>query len=252
MSSAIDETRRTWWQRIIADKWLFWLVALVLGGADLVTKDWAQERFGITDLDETNLEASIEGRLAEYRAAHSEEIEYWPGLLHFRWAENKGAAFSLFSGKWYFLLPLGFLTLGLLLGFVYRLPRNAWFSLILLGAITGGAVGNLYDRVVFRAVDLRQTIDGEDNPGFREPIPAVRDFMYWPFDIPVYSTWGLEEDAIDSGRTRKWPIFNIADIGVTGGVIGLVLLSLFGGSGLEAAYGASEDKSSAKPSTSTG
>lgn len=226
-SSNREAPRKGLLANLFTTKLVFWVAALLMCGADLWSKDWAQDRFGITALDESNLEAGIEKRLGEYDRANDLEIEAWPGVLHFKWAENKGAAFSLANGHWGFLIGVGLLTLGVLLWFVSKVPANAVFSLVLLGFIAGGAVGNLYDRITYRSLDQRSSVDGAKNPGFLEPIPAVRDFLYWPFDIPVYSTWGVTDEQRERGVSRKWPIFNIADIGVTGGVAGLLLISLF-------------------------
>ncbi len=94
---------------------------------------------------------------------------------------NPGAAFGLHLGpysRWIFLV----LTLGALV-ILWRLYRQsqpgAWARTVALGLVTGGALGNLIDRV-------------------RSPLGVV--------------------DFIDVGiGTSRWPTFNVADMAVSTG-----------------------------------
>ncbi|MGP9537886.1 signal peptidase II [Brachybacterium sp. AOP43-C2-M15] len=74
--------------------------------------------------------------------------------------------------------------------FAIRAVRSPWYTLA-LGLITGGALGNIHDRLL------------------RDPSPfhgAVVDFLELP----------------------HWPVFNVADMAVVGGAILIVALGLFG------------------------
>lgn len=106
-------------------------------------------------------------------------------LLQFNLTGNTGAAFSLGSdlGPFIAVAAVGVLVLLALMGRSLQRPA----SLIAMGAVLGGAVSNLADRL-FRATD-----------GFMSG--AVVDFI----DL------------------QKWPIFNVADMGVVIGAIALVL-----------------------------
>ncbi len=70
----------------------------------------------------------------------------WPGILHFTYAENRGAAFSWFDGhidmlKWVSLIvSVALIALGL---FSKKLPRWEQWG---YGFILGGAMGNGIDR----------------------------------------------------------------------------------------------------------
>lgn len=94
---------------------------------------------------------------------------------------NPGAAFGLHLGpysRWIFLV----LTLGALV-ILWRLyrqtPGGAWARTVALGLVTGGAIGNLVDRI-------------------RSPMGVV--------------------DFIDVGiGTSRWPTFNVADMAVSTG-----------------------------------
>ncbi|MBV6521512.1 MAG: Lipoprotein signal peptidase [Gemmatimonadaceae bacterium] len=101
----------------------------------------------------------------------------------FRWTlvYNPGAAFGLHLGpysRWIFLV----LTLGALV-ILWRLyrqtPSGAWLRLVAVSLVTGGAVGNLIDRI-------------------RSPMGVV--------------------DFIDVGiGMARWPTFNVADMAVSTG-----------------------------------
>lgn len=94
---------------------------------------------------------------------------------------NPGAAFGLHLGpysRWIFLI----LTLGALV-ILWRLyqqtPSGAWLRTLAISLVTGGAMGNLIDRI-------------------RSPMGVV-DFI----DVGIGST--------------RWPTFNVADIAVSTG-----------------------------------
>jgi signal peptidase II len=102
---------------------------------------------------------------------------------------NPGAAFGIHMGQW---SRIGFMVLAVLavvfLLYMYRTtPATDRLRLFAIGLVTGGAVGNLIDRVRSER--------------------GVIDFL----------DFGL-------GATGpRWPVFNVADIGVT---IGALLLAV--------------------------
>jgi signal peptidase II len=101
---------------------------------------------------------------------------------------NPGAAFSLFSaaGGWQrWALSAVAVGVGLLIvGWLARLPRQAWVQVVALGLILGGAIGNLVDRI---------------------RVGMVVDFLDFHYA-------GLH-----------WPAFNIADAAITVGALCLVI-----------------------------
>lgn len=112
---------------------------------------------------------------------------FW--TARFRLIYNTGSAFSLGEGigRWLGIV-IAFVVVGVI-WYARTLPdRRARF---LLGMIVGGAIGNLIDRI-FRADD-----------GF------------------------LSGGVVDFIDFQWWPVFNIADIGVVCGAIGLAALSFF-------------------------
>ena len=74
------------------------------------------------------------------------------GLFSFTLAYNPGAAFSFLSDaggwqRWFFIAIAVGMSI-LLLVWLARLGRDKWLEAIALSLILGGALGNLYDRVV--------------------------------------------------------------------------------------------------------
>ena|GEM_PF-4907257 len=216
----------------------------------------ALQRFGqrfpeIVNPQGKDLQPAAESLIWEEDATREsrEGIEFWPGILHFKWAENYGAAFSMGTGKTYLLALVSIGVLGIMLIYVFKMERKRWLSLLFLGMIAGGAIGNLSDRLThntvspelkfeverwryFAATPTYHRLQAENMPNDLgnisddEARTAVRDFLYWPFDIPLYATVGLDDEQVEAGRTRKWPIFNVADIGICTGVGGLILIML--------------------------
>ncbi|REJ74233.1 MAG: signal peptidase II [Acidobacteria bacterium] len=120
-------------------------------------------------------------------------VEVVPGFFNLIHVKNTGIAFGLFPsrGELVGTLVLGlFGALALILVSIYfaRTPPDRRLLLVALALVLGGAVGNLVDRIAFQ---------------------AVTDFL----DVYV--------------GTRHWPTFNVADSAITGGIVCLVVESLF-------------------------
>ena len=117
-----------------------------------------------------------------------------PGLLNWTLAFNTGAAFSFLADgagwqRWFFVL-LALIISAVLVAWLARTPRRDWRTAMPLGLIVGGALGNLIDRL---------------------HAAQVTDF------IQVYfHQW-------------SYPVFNIADCGITVGAVMLVVFGLFAG-----------------------
>ncbi|MEM8783257.1 MAG: signal peptidase II, partial [Planctomycetota bacterium] len=98
-------------------------------------------------------------------------------------------------------------------------PGNAWLYHASLALVLAGALGNLYDRVVYAAVrDMLHML-----PGVQLPFG-----MRWP------SRGGV------LGSNEVWPwVFNLADVSLLAGVAGVMIETWRGGGVIEAA-GATE------------
>ncbi len=126
-------------------------------------------------------------------------------LVRLRYVHNSGAAFSLFQGNRYLFIAISLVAIAAVIWLVVRRYYTFRGSQIAFGMVLGGAIGNLIDRIW---------------------LAEVIDFI----DIGVVS--------------YRWPTFNVADIGVTLGVLYLAAHFLFTATGEgaagEAADGASD------------
>jgi signal peptidase II len=100
-------------------------------------------------------------------------------LVRLTLVHNTGAAFGLFPGSRLAFIAFSAAAMVVIVILYFRLPGHSASQLVALGALVGGALGNLHDRV---------------RHGF------VIDFI-----------------EIGVGRYH-WPVFNVADMAVTGGV----------------------------------
>lgn len=94
-------------------------------------------------------------------------IEVWPPFITFRMAWNRGVNFGLFSGldmRWA-LIVLALVISGLVLYWVRRDGGNRWTH-ISAGLLVGGALGNVVDRLLYGAVAdfLNMSCCGISNP----------------------------------------------------------------------------------------
>jgi len=109
----------------------------------------------------------------------------WNDYLRLTLIRNRGAAFGLSLGRYSEILLLIISIAAIILIIIYYArssPSKRWQHLT-FGMITGGAVGNLIDRLAKKEV----------------------------------------VDFIDCGiGTLRWPIFNVADIAITVGAIFLI------------------------------
>ncbi|MBR2246691.1 MAG: signal peptidase II [Bacilli bacterium] len=107
------------------------------------------------------------------------EIKIIPNFFSIYYVKNKGAAFSILNGKTYIFIIVAILLLFLIDRYLKE-EKFTKLSIISLGMIIGGIVGNLIDRLLYHSV-----ID------------------YLSFNIFGYN----------------FPVFNIADIGITVGCL---------------------------------
>lgn len=73
--------------------------------------------------------------------------DFIKGVVEFRYAENTGVAFSMFSGgRWFFILLTAIVAIGILVYMYTAAQKNLWLYWS-LGVIVSGAIGNLIDRI---------------------------------------------------------------------------------------------------------
>lgn len=116
----------------------------------------------------------------------TQSIPVIPGFFYLTYVKNTGAAWSAFADKTQLLALVSAVAVGVMLWYVITRKPKKWI-LFALALMIGGAAGNMIDRIW---------------------LGYVRDFFdFYPFGY-------------------NFPVFNVADIAVTIGVIMLILASL--------------------------
>ena len=110
------------------------------------------------------------------------------GVLHLHYAENTGAAFSIFQdARWFFTVVSAVACVAILAYLIVKRPKMHWVGFLSLGLIIGGAIGNnLIDRI---------------------RLGYIVDFIYV--------------------KAINFAIFNVADMGVSVGAVLLCIYVAF-------------------------
>ena len=97
-------------------------------------------------------------------------IDVWPPILNFRYGENRGINFGLFTGEsdWARWMLVGFslLVACAVLYWVLRWHKESWRMMLSAGLLIGGALGNVADRLLHGYVldFLNMSCCGLNNP----------------------------------------------------------------------------------------
>lgn len=75
-----------------------------------------------------------------------------PKVFHLTFVLNPGAAFGLMAGRTWIFVLTAFIVVGGVIYAQFRIPRSEKFTRLAIGMIGGGALGNLYDRLVIGSV----------------------------------------------------------------------------------------------------
>lgn len=182
----------------VMKRFVLFLVVLVFGLAlDLGTKSWVFSQLG--QPGEYGLEKYLQG---EY-SPEEDEIHgvYWiiDDVFGFQTSLNQGALFGMGQGQIILFVVFSFIALtGILLWlFVFRGFANLLLTIV-LGMISAGILGNLYDRLGLHRLVWNQFGPSES---VGKPVYAVRDWI-----LVMIGDW-------------PWPNFNIADSLIVCGAI---------------------------------
>lgn len=127
-------------RRVGGSRLLVWLAMIGVWGIDRLVKVLVQTNF-------------IPG----------ETLIVIPKIFHLTYVLNPGAAFGLMAGQTWIFVVTAFLVVGGVIYGQFRISRDETITRLALGMIGGGALGNLYDRLVIgRVVDYL-------------------DFQIWPY-----------------------------------------------------------------------
>ena len=128
-----------------------------------------------------------------------------PGMLSLETNLNEGALFGMGQGLGVVFAAVSLCAIGGILWMVSRpATRSDRWLLVALALITGGIIGNLYDRVGLPGLTWHAPLERQG-----EAVLAVRDWIHFKL-----------EGNID------WPIFNLADSWLVIGAGLMLLLSL--------------------------
>ena len=75
-----------------------------------------------------------------------------PGILSWAYTQNRGAAFSILSGRSFLLIALTLVLIAALLIYLLRHPENPAMERAGIWMIIGGGLGNLWDRLLYGCV----------------------------------------------------------------------------------------------------
>jgi signal peptidase II len=158
---------------------VFLAVTAVLLAADLATKSMAFDRVAGSPV---SLERDAEGHLPPM-PAHAPIIVI-PNILALHLTANEGAVFGLGRGARWLLVGFSVIAVGVVATVFARSGARAIVLHVTLAAVLAGALGNLYDRVVFGVVrDMCWLFPGVKLPfGWRWPDGS--DGLYpWIFNV---------------------------------------------------------------------
>jgi len=173
---------------------LFIIATVLLAAADLTVKHFA---FRDVAANPVALERDANGQLPPIPPHPSRVLV--PKLLALHLTVNEGAVFGLGEGgRWIFVAFTAVAAVVIITTFARSRPHS-WILHLTLASILAGAVGNLYDRLVYG---------------------VVRD-MLWLFpgvDLPFGLHW-------PDGSAGLYPwIFNVADVCLVVGLIALMAM----------------------------
>jgi signal peptidase II len=139
-----------------------------------------------------------------WRGMPRPENEWWLVEGHFgvETSVNPGALFGMGAGWWWLFALLSVLALAGIITwlFVYRAAHDRWIN-VALGFVSGGILGNLYDRIGLANVPPHLT-------------HGVRDWILFRWEESHLQIF------------KPWPNFNIADSLLVTGAIMLVVHAL--------------------------
>jgi len=128
-----------------------------------------------------------------------------PGMLSLETNLNEGALFGMGQGLGAVFAAVSLCAIGGILMLVSRpATRSDRWLLLALALITGGIIGNLYDRLGLPGLQWHAPLERQG-----EAVLAVRDWIHFKLDGII-----------------DWPIFNLADSWLVIGAGLMLLISL--------------------------
>jgi len=165
-------------------------------GSDLLMKYWSFEHVAGQPVILQRGASNV-----PYQIPPHDPMTVVPSVLSLRLTLNTGAIFGIGKGAQWFFVCVSIIATAFICFLFWRAPRKAFTIQICYALILAGALGNMYDRMVYN---------------------AVRD-MFWLFpgvNLPFGWRWPGEHGSRD---LYPW-LFNIADAALIVGVLTLMLM----------------------------
>ena len=159
----------------------FILASIVLLAADLGIKTWSFGNVAGVSIELTRENSAVRGTIPPHNP-----MVLVPGVLELQLTTNTGAVFGIGKGAQSLFIGASLIALVIIVIMFAGTKPRAWLTHLALAAILAGALGNLYDRIMFN---------------------AVRDMFHM---LP---------------QTHVWPyIFNFADVLLDFGVVTILVI----------------------------
>ncbi|RMH63074.1 MAG: signal peptidase II [Calditrichaeota bacterium] len=155
-------------------------------------------------------------------------IPIWGRFFQLTYVENPGMAFGIRVDNPLLFAALSLFAAGLVFYYMYKLRNEAFPLQLAITMIAAGAIGNLADRFI------------------RGSVVDFLDFEFWDVHIPAFTLLGWHFPGYDMTR---WPVFNVADMAVSGGMILIFAYILFHGDPLKESAENRADKETSGVST---
>ncbi|HPG41661.1 MAG TPA: signal peptidase II [bacterium] len=135
-----------------------------------------------------------------------ESIPVLGDFFRITFVENTGMAFGISFGKNIFFTIFAAIASVAILVYFFTIKGKYLFARTAMAIIFGGALGNLVDRI------------------FRGSVVDFLDFEFININIPAFDLLFIHFPGYSMTR---WPVFNIADIAITTGMILLLIFIAF-------------------------
>lgn len=175
---------------------IFILASLLLLGTDLALKYWSFHHVAGVPV-----RIDPDQPLLSVMQHPHDPVPVIPAILSLQLTVNEGMVFGIGKGGRWFFVVVSIVAVGLISFFFARSHARAYVFHLALAMIMAGALGNLYDRIVYS---------------------GVRDMLYlFPdWHLPFGLTW-------PGGASGLYPwIFNIADVLLLTGLCIIFIITL--------------------------
>ncbi|MBJ6746435.1 signal peptidase II [Streptococcus sp. 121] len=78
--------------------------------------------------------------------AIGEQLTFWPGIMDLTYLQNRGAAFSMLQGQFWFFFLTTALAMGAAGYYFFKARANQWERQVGLALMMAGGIGNFIDR----------------------------------------------------------------------------------------------------------